>query len=203
MSRLRWRTFTMSTATRSVVAPNSAPWRATYATCALQISFLLGMQLMFGHEPPIHWLSTTAVRRPDRARSQASSFPPCPLPSTSASYRSGAAICSLQARGASNLRLLTAGLARRFRRAVRGPGTSRVVYGAGAARGGRGLRGRNLDSEGVGDFDHRQSLDVAQDDGGPIVRRKLVDRRREHVPKLLLHRGVIDARRPVPDRTSV
>src|SRR2546427_8551822 len=54
MSRLRWRTFTMSTATRSVVVPNSALWRATYATFALQISFLLGMQLMFGHEPPIH-----------------------------------------------------------------------------------------------------------------------------------------------------
>src|SRR5215510_5832483 len=99
MSRLRWRTFTMSTATRSVVVPNSAAWRVRYATFALHISFLLGMQLMFGHEPPIHWRSTTAVRWPDRARSQASSFPPCPLPSTSASYRSGAAIRFLQAEG--------------------------------------------------------------------------------------------------------
>src|SRR5262245_22839152 len=96
MSRLRWRTFTMSTATRSVVVPNSAAWRVRYATFALHISFLLGMQLMFGHDPPIHWRSTTAVRWPDRARSQARSFPPCPLPSTSASYRSGAAIRSLQ-----------------------------------------------------------------------------------------------------------
>src|SRR6266446_5866811 len=103
MSRLRWRTFTMSTATRSVLVPNSAPWRATYATFALHISFLLGMQLMFGHEPPIHWRSTTAVCRPDRARSQASSFPPCPLPSTSASYRSGAAIRFLQTEGAFRL----------------------------------------------------------------------------------------------------
>src|SRR5207244_5393162 len=119
MSRLRWRTFTMSTATRSVVVPNSALWRATYATFALQISFLLGMQLMFGHEPPIHRRSTTAVRRPDRARSQASSFPPCPLPSTSASYRSGAAIRSLQAEGASDVSLLMDVSALRFRRSLR------------------------------------------------------------------------------------
>src|SRR5262245_2714494 len=106
----------MSTATRSVVAPNSAPWRATYATFALHISFLLGMQLMFGHEPPIHWRSTTAVCQPDRARSQASSFPPCPLPSTSASYRSGAAIRSLQSEVISNVSLLMDLLALRFRR---------------------------------------------------------------------------------------
>src|SRR5215510_6886627 len=96
----------MSTSTRSLLVPNSAPWRATCATPALHISFLLGMQLMFGHEPPIHRRSTTAVRRPDRARSHASNFPPCPLPSTSASYRSGAAICSLQAESGSDVNLL-------------------------------------------------------------------------------------------------
>src|SRR5262245_9068515 len=118
MSRLRWRTVTMSTATRSVVAPNSAPWRATCATCALHISFLLGMQLTFGHEPPIHWRSTTAVRRPDRARSQASSFPPCPLPSTRASYRSGAAIRCLPADGAEAVSLLRDVSPRRFQRAI-------------------------------------------------------------------------------------
>src|SRR5262249_16830447 len=92
MSRLRWRTAIMSTSTRSVFVPNSAPRRAMYATFALQISFLLGMQLMSGQEPPPHRRSTTATRRPDRARSQASAFPPCPLPSTSASYRSGVAM---------------------------------------------------------------------------------------------------------------
>src|SRR5215831_9360851 len=83
---------TMWVATAPVVVPYSAAWRVRYATCALHISFLLGMQLMFGHEPPTHRRSTTAVRRPDRARSQASAFPPCPLPSTSASYRSGVAM---------------------------------------------------------------------------------------------------------------
>src|SRR5262245_52161851 len=94
MSRLRWRTFTMSIVTRPVCVPNSAAWRATCATPALQISFLLGMQLTFGHEPPIHCRSTTAVRRPDCARCQASSLPPAPLPRMSASSRSGAAMPS-------------------------------------------------------------------------------------------------------------
>jgi hypothetical protein len=41
-----------------------------------------------GQEPPIHFRSTQAVRRPDRASSQASSLPPCPLPRMRASYRS-------------------------------------------------------------------------------------------------------------------
>src|SRR5438477_7001699 len=43
MSRLRWRTFTMSPVTRSVMVPNSAPWLTTHATLALHISFLLGI----------------------------------------------------------------------------------------------------------------------------------------------------------------
>src|SRR5499426_2885670 len=112
---------TMWVATAPVVVPYSAAWRVRYATCALHISFLLGMQLMFGHEPPIHRRSTTAVRRPDRARSQASSFPPCPLPSTSASYRSGAAIWFLQALGASDVSVEIDGAALRFHSAVRYP----------------------------------------------------------------------------------
>ena len=37
---------------------------AKSATFALQISFLLGMQLILGQEPPIHRRSTTAVRLP-------------------------------------------------------------------------------------------------------------------------------------------
>src|SRR5260370_749288 len=102
MSRLRRRTVTMSIATRPVVVPNSAACRATYATFALQISFLLGMQLTFGQEPPIHWPSTTAVRRPDRARCQASSLPPAPLPRMSASNRSSATMSSSRSKDASS-----------------------------------------------------------------------------------------------------
>src|SRR5215470_4013720 len=95
----------MSIVTAPVAAPYSAAWCTRYETFALQISFLLGMQLTFGHEPPIHRRSTTAVRRPDRASCQPSSFPPCPLPSTSASYRSSA-IGSLQAERVSAVSLL-------------------------------------------------------------------------------------------------
>src|SRR5215831_20499737 len=65
----------------------SVPTR--YATFALQISFLLGRQLMLGQEPPIYRRSTTAVRRPDRAISQARSLPPLPLPRIRISNRSG------------------------------------------------------------------------------------------------------------------
>src|SRR5215470_11008522 len=43
---------------------------------------------MLGQEPPIHRRSTTAVRRPDFARSQASSLPPNPLPRIRTSTRS-------------------------------------------------------------------------------------------------------------------
>ena len=76
MSRLRWRTV-------GHVDRDGTGHRAELrgvahqlATFALQISFLLGRQLMFGQEPPIHRRSTTAVRRPDRARCQARSLPP-------------------------------------------------------------------------------------------------------------------------------
>src|SRR5438034_8251074 len=98
MSRLRWRTVTMSIATRPVFVPDSAAWRATCATCALASSFLLGMQFTFGHDPPIHWRSTTAVRRPDRAMSQARSLPPAPLPRIRTSNRSDAAMPSSSVR---------------------------------------------------------------------------------------------------------
>ena len=65
-----------------IVQPNSAAWRTRYATLALEISFLLGMQAMLGQEPPIHLHSTTAVRRPVCAMCQARSLPPVPLPRT-------------------------------------------------------------------------------------------------------------------------
>src|SRR5262245_29296811 len=66
MPRLRWQTTAMSVETAPVTVPYSTAWRTRYATFALQISFLLGRQLMLGQEPPIYRRSTTAVRRPDR-----------------------------------------------------------------------------------------------------------------------------------------
>src|SRR5215469_6242865 len=80
MSRLRWRTLAMSIVTGPVAAPYSAAWCARYETFALQISFLLGRQLTFGHEPPIQRRSTTAVDWPDGARCHARCLPPAPLP---------------------------------------------------------------------------------------------------------------------------
>ena len=61
---------------------------------ALQISFLLGRQLMFGQEPPIQRRSTTAVFRPACARCQARNLPPSPLPTTTTSYRSASDIAA-------------------------------------------------------------------------------------------------------------
>src|SRR5712692_7505532 len=94
MSRWRCKTFAISTETGPVVTPNS-PARATMlATPALQISFLLGRQLMFGQEPPIQRRSTTAVRWPACAMCQARYLPPSPLPITTTSYRSGSGIAT-------------------------------------------------------------------------------------------------------------
>jgi hypothetical protein len=44
--------------------PKEPAWRTTSATFELKTSFLLGRQLMLGHDPPIQRRSTTAVRRP-------------------------------------------------------------------------------------------------------------------------------------------
>src|SRR5262245_38910166 len=77
-----------------VTSPKSAAWWTRSATFALQISFLLGRQLMLGHEPPIHRRSTTAVRCPALAMSQARSFPPAPLPRMRISYRSVGIVAS-------------------------------------------------------------------------------------------------------------
>src|SRR5262245_11982912 len=92
MSRLRWRTVAMSMATGPVTVPNCAAWRASCATLALQISFLLGRQLMLGQEPPIQRRSTTALRRPARAMCQARYMPPFPPPRMRISNRSGCAM---------------------------------------------------------------------------------------------------------------
>src|SRR2546426_12845903 len=53
MWRFSSRTVPMSISTGPVLAPYSAPWRTSDATFALWISFLLGMQLTLGQEPPI------------------------------------------------------------------------------------------------------------------------------------------------------
>ena len=64
MSRLRCKNLLHVDRDVPVVTPNS-PARATIlATPALQISFLLGRQLMFGQEPPIQRRSTTATFSP-------------------------------------------------------------------------------------------------------------------------------------------
>src|SRR6516165_1022541 len=89
MSRLRFLTAAMSIDVGPVMEPNWPERRTSSATLALQISFLLGRQLMLGQEPPIHRRSTTAVRCPDRAMCQARYMPPFPLPRTSVSTRSG------------------------------------------------------------------------------------------------------------------
>src|SRR5919199_6684140 len=64
ISRLRCSTRAISTDPGPVSIPNSAARRTRAATFALQISFLLGRQLMFGHEPPTQRRSTTTVRCP-------------------------------------------------------------------------------------------------------------------------------------------
>jgi enoyl-CoA hydratase/carnithine racemase len=64
--------------------PKASACRTTSATLALKISFLLGRQLMLGHDPPIQRRSTTAVRRPEDAISQVIHLPASPLPITGA-----------------------------------------------------------------------------------------------------------------------
>src|SRR5215468_775335 len=78
----------MSILVDPVSIPNAVAWWTRSATFALQISFLVGRQLMLGHEPPIHLRSMTAVRCPVLARCQLSNLPPAPLPRTRTSYRS-------------------------------------------------------------------------------------------------------------------
>src|SRR5580700_5042032 len=49
------------------------------------MTFLLGRQAMFGHDPPIYFRSTTAVRLPSLAIVQAANLPAVPPPSTTTS----------------------------------------------------------------------------------------------------------------------
>src|SRR3977135_330771 len=89
MSRFRASTPFMYVWAGPGVIPKRSAWRTRSATFALQISFLLGRQLVFGQEPPINLRSTTAVRGPDLAMCQARYLPPSPLPRTSISKCSG------------------------------------------------------------------------------------------------------------------
>src|SRR6267142_702263 len=89
ISRFRASTRFMSVAVEPVTMPKRSAWRTRSATFALQISFLLGRQLVFGQEPPINLRSTTAVRCPDLAMCQARYLPPSPLPRMSISKCSG------------------------------------------------------------------------------------------------------------------
>src|SRR6202795_161571 len=89
ISRFRASTRFMSVAVEPVTMPKRSAWRTRSTTFALQISFLLGRQLVFGQEPPINLRSTTAVRCPDLAMCQARYLPPSPLPRTSISKCSG------------------------------------------------------------------------------------------------------------------
>ena len=82
----------MSVRAPATTVPKAPAWCTTSATSALLTSFLLGRQLTFGHEPPIHLRSTTAVRCPALAMSHAMSLPPPPLPNTKTSTRSACAM---------------------------------------------------------------------------------------------------------------
>src|SRR5262245_5345 len=54
------------------------------------------------------------------------------------------------------------------------------------------LYGRHRDVQTVCDFGHRQGLDVAQDDYGTVVVRKLFERRSQNVSKLALHDRAVE-----------
>ena len=62
--------------------PNSAARLVNERTLAEWMMFLLGRQAMFGHDPPISFRSTTAVRWPSPAMVQARYLPASPLPMT-------------------------------------------------------------------------------------------------------------------------
>jgi hypothetical protein len=62
MARLRSCTPFMLVVTGPVSTPNSAARPASERTLAEWMMFLLGRQAMFGHDPPISFRSTTAVR---------------------------------------------------------------------------------------------------------------------------------------------
>ena len=72
----------MSTVAPSIRTPYDAARLTRSATLALRITFLLGRQAMFGHEPPIKARSITTTGRPCCAKSQARYLPASPPPRT-------------------------------------------------------------------------------------------------------------------------
>src|SRR5437016_2393272 len=86
----------MSVDTGPVWTPYSAPCRANQFAFALRITFLLGKQAMLGHDPPMYFRSTTAVRWPACAIFHVRCFPASPLPITRNSYRSTPGIVHLR-----------------------------------------------------------------------------------------------------------
>src|SRR6202167_3293225 len=87
--RLRSRTPARSIAKPSCVIPNSLLRRKYDATFALWMTFLLGKQAMFGHDPPMYLRSTTATRLPSPANVHAATVEPVPPPRITRSNSSG------------------------------------------------------------------------------------------------------------------
>src|SRR5947209_11245247 len=87
--RLRSRTAAMSIGLSAAGKPNSAPRRRYEATFAEWMTFLLGRQATFGHDPPTYRRSTTATRFPSDASVHARYLPTSPLPRMTTSYCSG------------------------------------------------------------------------------------------------------------------
>ena len=79
----------MSTVAPSIRTPYDAARLTRSATLALRITFLLGRQAMFGHDPPIKARSITTTGRPCCARSQARYLPASPPPRTTFSMCTG------------------------------------------------------------------------------------------------------------------
>src|SRR5665213_785450 len=88
---LRALTFFMSTETWPADTPKSAARRAMWATRALAISDLVGMQPLLTQVPPIWARSTSSVFLPAPARRAASGGPDWPPPITMASKELGMA----------------------------------------------------------------------------------------------------------------
>src|SRR6187401_1205707 len=72
----------MSTVAPSIATPYDEARPIRSATLALRMTFLLGRQAMFGHDPPTSARSITTTARPCWARSHAMYLPASPPPRT-------------------------------------------------------------------------------------------------------------------------
>src|ERR1700752_4472732 len=80
------------------------------------MTFLLGRQAMFGHEPPTYFRSMTATRRPCPAKVQAATVPPVPLPRITTSYSSMLACRGARVEGAFSVTLIGVPFSNGFQR---------------------------------------------------------------------------------------